>query len=48
MEDDGTNPMEKFAGTTTEMTLKNHHKWGCTVYELYKILKDNIDVLTKW
>ena len=41
-------PMDKFAGTTTDITLKNHHTWGCPVYVLDEILQGNIAGLTKW
>ena len=26
--DDGIAPMEKFTGTTTDISLKNHHTWA--------------------
>ena len=32
VDDYGTTPMKKFAGTTTDITLKNHHTWGYPVY----------------
>ena len=31
---DGVTPMEKITGKTTDITLKNHHIWGCPVYLL--------------
>ena len=31
VDDYGINPMDKFSGTTTYITLKNHHTWGCPV-----------------
>ena len=34
VDDDGITPIEKFAGTTTDITLKNHHTWGFPVYLL--------------
>ena len=40
--------MEKFAGTTTDITIKIHHTWGCPVYVLDVILKGNISGLPKW
>ena len=48
MDDDGINPMEKFAGTTTYIYLKNHHIWGYTVHVLDAILQGNVSGLTKW
>ena len=39
---DGITPMEKFLGTTTEITPKNHHTWGCPVYVLDARLQINI------
>ena len=47
-DDDGITPMEKFAGTTTDISIKNNYTWGCTVYVLDKRLKRNISGLTKW
>ena len=41
-------PMEKFAGITTDITIKNHHTWGCPVYVFNAGSKGNIDGLTKW
>ena len=41
-------PVEKFAGTTKENSLKNHHTWVCPVYVLDAILKGNIAELPKW
>ena len=46
--DDGITPMEKFAGTTTDITLRNHHTWGFPVYVLGAILQVNISVLSNW
>ena len=40
--DDGVNPMERFTGETTYITLKNHHIWGCPVYVLDARLQINI------
>ena len=48
MDDDGINPIEKFSGTKTEITLKNHNTWGCPFYILNEILKGNISGLPKW
>ena len=48
MGDDGITPMEKFAGKTTDITLKNHHTWGCLVYVLGARLKGDIDGIPKW
>ena len=28
VDDNGITPMTKFAGTTTDITLKNNHTWG--------------------
>ena len=47
VDDNGINPMEKFAGTTTYITLKNKHTWVCKVYVLDEILKGNIYGLPK-
>ena len=40
--------MEKFEGTETDITIKNHHKRGCPVYVLDAILQVNIAGLHKW
>ena len=48
VDDDGITPMEKFAVTTTDNTLKNHHTWGCPVYVLDTRLQGNLSGLTKW
>ena len=48
VDDDGITPMEKFAGTTTDITIKNHHIWGCPVYVMDARLQGNIAVLLKW
>ena len=45
---DGITSMEKFSGTTTEITIKNHHTWVCPVYVLYEILQVKIAGLTEW
>ena len=42
VDDDGINPMEKFSGTTTEITFKNNHPWGCPVYVLESELQVSI------
>ena len=42
MDTDDIIHMEKFAGTVTGISLKNHHTWGCTVYVLDAISQDNI------
>ena len=47
MDDDGINPMEKFAGTKKDIYLKNHHTWGCPVLVLDEILQGNIYLLPK-
>ena len=47
-DDGGITTIKKFAGTTTDISLKNHHKWGCPVYVLDARLKENIDELPKW
>ena len=44
----GITPMNKFSGTTTDVTLKNHHTWVCPVYVLDEILQGNISILLKW
>ena len=44
VDDCGITPMEKFAGITTNITIKNHHTWGCPVYVLNAILQDNADI----
>ena len=43
----GINPIERFDGTSTYITLKNHHPWGCQVYVLDVILKVNISKIPK-
>ena len=48
VDDNGITTMEKFAFTTTYITIKNHHKWGCPVYFLDAIFHGNIAVLPKW
>ena len=45
---DGITPMEKFSGTTTDINLKNHHIWGCTVCVLGARFQGIIAGLTKW
>ena len=45
---DGINPMEKFSGTITELTLKNYHTWGCPVYVLDARLQGNKYGPPKW
>ena len=47
LENYGITPMEKFAGTKTDITLKNHHIWFCTVYVLDARLRVNIPGLPK-
>ena len=39
--------MEKFPGTTIDITPKNHHTWGCPDYVLDAILQGNISELLK-
>ena len=48
VDDDRITPMEKFEGTTTDITLKNHHTWICLFYVLDAILQVNIIGLPKW
>ena len=48
VDDDVITPMEKFAGTTTEIYIKNHHIWGLPVYVLDGIFKVNISVIPYW
>ena len=38
VDDYGITNMENFAGTTTYVTPKNHHTWGCPFYVLDEIL----------
>ena len=45
---DRNTPMEKFPVTTTDITIKNHHTWGCPVYVLDTKLQVNIYGITKW
>ena len=45
---DRITPMKKFSGTTTYITLKNHHIWGCPVYVMNEVLQGNIAGLSKW
>ena len=40
--------MENFADTTTDIILKNHHTWGCTLYVLDEILQIIIYGLPRW
>ena len=46
--DDGITPMEKFSSTTTDISIKNNHTWGCPVYVLDEILQGSIAGLPKW
>ena len=46
-DDNGVTPMETFSGNKTDITLKNHHTWGCAVYVLYAILQGNIYAFPK-
>ena len=48
VDNDGLTPMEKFEGTATDITIKIHHKRGCTVYVLDSILQGSISGLHKW
>ena len=41
-------PMEKFAGTTKDISLKTHHTWGCPFYVLNAIFQGNIYGLNNW
>ena len=43
-----TSPMEKFAGTTQDITHYNHPTWGCPVIVLDSILQGNIAGLPNW
>ena len=47
VDDDGITPMEKFSGTTADITLINHHTRGYKVYVLDKILQGNKDGIPK-
>ena len=40
--------MENFSVTTTSVTLKNHHTWGCPVYGLDAIMQGNIAEISRW
>ena len=46
--DDGVTPMEKFASTTTDITIKSNHRLGCPVCVLYARLQVNVYVLPNW
>ena len=48
VDDDVINTMEKFAGTTPYITLKNHHIWGCPVYVSDERFECNIYGIPKW
>ena len=48
VDDDGITTMENFAGTTTDISIKNQHTWGFPVYVLDEILQVNIAGITKW
>ena len=34
VDDGGVTPIDNFSDTTTYITLKKHHTWGCPVYLL--------------
>ena len=40
--------MGKFVVTTTDITIKNRHTYGCPVHVLDEIFQDNISVIPKW
>ena len=42
MYDDGITPMEKFSGTTTDVSLKNYHTWFFQVYAWDEISQGKI------
>ena len=44
---DGINPMEKFAGTTTYIPIKNNHTWVFPLYVLDARFKGKITLLPK-
>ena len=48
VDDDGITPIDKFAGTATKITFKNHHTWSCPVYVLDTRFQGNIYGLPKW
>ena len=48
VDDCGITPIEKFSRTTTDISLKNHHTWGCSVYILDSRSQGNIDGLSKY
>ena len=48
VDDDGITPMENFECTTTDITLKNHHTWGCKIYVSDEIFQGNITGIPKW
>ena len=45
--DYGISPMEKFTGTSTDISLQKHHTWVFAVYVLDAIFKGNISALPK-
>ena len=42
MYDDGITPMEKFSGTTTYVSINNHHTWFFQVYARDEISQGKI------
>ena len=48
VDDDRITPMEKFVGTTTYISLKNNHSWGCIVHVLDARSQGNISGIPKW
>ena len=48
VDDDGITLMERFSGTTTNITIKNLHTWACKVYVLDTRFQGNIAELPKW
>ena len=48
VDDDIINTMDKFSGTTTDITLRYHHIWGCIVYFQDETFQGNISGKPKW
>ena len=46
--DVGITPMDKFSDTTTDISIKNHHTWGCPAHVLDTRLQGDISGLPKW
>ena len=48
VDDNRITPMKDFSGTTTDINVKSHHSWGCSVYFLVASFQGNIARLPKW